>query len=57
MLFPLTVGLDMRPEKVWSMRRLIFGMESAQMLGTAALAAGYCVLAAGAPWKTAVLLG
>ena len=39
-----TVGLEMRPEKVWSMRRLIFGLGSAQMPATAAAPAalGYC---------------
>jgi Kef-type K+ transport system membrane component KefB len=40
-LFLFTVGLEMQPKKVWALRRLIFGLGSAQMLGTAALLAGY----------------
>ena len=35
-LFMFSVGLEMRPEKLWQMRRLIFGLGSAQMLLTAA---------------------
>ena len=29
-LFLFTVGLEMRPKKVWAMRRLIFGLGSAR---------------------------
>ena len=35
-LFLFSVGLEMRPEKLWQMRRLIFGLGSTQMLLTAA---------------------
>ena len=35
-LFMFSVGLEMRPEKLWQMRRLIFGLGSTQMLLTAA---------------------
>ncbi len=56
-LFLFTVGLEMRPEKVWSMRRLIFGLGTAQMLVTAALVAAYVMFAVGSRWETAVLLG
>lgn len=38
-LFMFTVGLELRPDKVWAMRRLIFGLGSAQMLITAAVLA------------------
>src|SRR5210317_422056 len=31
-LFMFTVGLEMRPQKVWAMRRQMFGLGSAQML-------------------------
>ena len=31
MLFLFTVGLEMRPEKVWAMRQLNFGLGSAQI--------------------------
>jgi glutathione-regulated potassium-efflux system protein KefB len=57
MLFLFTVGLEMRPEKVWSMRRLIFGLGSAQMLLTAALLAGYLILFMQVPWETATIVG
>ena len=56
-LFLFTVGLEMRPDKVWDMRRLIFGLGSAQMLATAALLAIYLVLFFHAPWGTAIILG
>ena len=47
----------MRPEKVWSMRRLIFGLGSAQMLLTAALLAAYVIVVPQAPWESATILG
>jgi monovalent cation:proton antiporter-2 (CPA2) family protein len=56
-LFMFTVGLEMRPRKVWSMRRLIFGLGSAQMLVTAAVLGAYLALVAGAPWATATIVG
>ena len=56
-LFLFTVGLEMRPEKVWAMRRLIFGLGSAQMLVTAALLAGYLIFVVHAPWETAIIVG
>jgi len=56
-LFLFTVGLEMRPEKVWAMRRLIFGLGSAQMLVTAALLAVYLIFFAHIPWEAATILG
>ena len=56
-LFLFTVGLEMRPEKIWSMRRLIFGLGSAQMLITAAVLVAYLVFLAQVPWATATILG
>jgi len=56
-LFMFTVGLEMRPEKVWAMRRLIFGLGSAQMLGTAALLAAYLIFFVQVPWETATIVG
>jgi len=56
-LFLFTVGLEMRPEKIWSMRRLIFGLGSAQMLITAAVLVAYLVFLAQLPWATATILG
>ena len=55
-LFMFTVGLEMRPQKVWSMRRLIFGLGSAQMLVTAILLAGYLAFIVHLPWQTAAIV-
>jgi glutathione-regulated potassium-efflux system protein KefB len=55
-LFMFTVGLEMRPGKVWAMRRLIFGLGSAQMLLTAAILAAYLVLAVQMRWESAVIV-
>ena len=56
-LFLFTVGLEMRPDKVWAMRRLIFGLGSAQMLISASFLAIYLVIFFHAPWATAIILG
>ena len=56
-LFMFSVGLEMRPEKLWQMRRLIFGLGSAQMLLTATVLAAYMILVLQAPWESATILG
>ena len=56
-LFMFTVGLELRPGKVWAMRRLIFGLGSAQMLVSAAALALYLVLLVGISWEAATLVG
>jgi len=56
-LFMFTVGLELRPRKVWAMRRLIFGLGSAQMLVSAAALALYLVLLVQIPWEAATLIG
>jgi glutathione-regulated potassium-efflux system protein KefB len=56
-LFMFTVGLEMRPEKVWAMRRLIFGLGSAQMLVTAAVTAAYLIFFVHVPWEAATIVG
>lgn len=56
-LFMFTVGLEMRPERVWSMRRQIFGLGSAQMLVTATLLAAYLIFFVQVPWETATIVG
>ncbi len=56
-LFMFTVGLEMRPERVWDMRRLIFGLGSAQMLLTAGLLAAYLMFFADLSWETATIVG
>jgi len=56
-MFLFTVGLEMRPGKVWSMRRLIFGLGSAQMLLTATFLAVYLVVFVNVSWETAIIVG
>ncbi len=56
-LFLFVVGLEMRPEKVWAMRRLLFGLGSLQMLATAAALAAYAGFVVGHSWQSAVVLG
>ncbi|MGB5201767.1 MAG: cation:proton antiporter, partial [Sedimenticolaceae bacterium] len=56
-LFMFTVGLEMRPEKVWKMRRLIFGLGSAQMLLTGGVLAAYLIIFRQAPWEAATIIG
>ena len=56
-LFLFTIGLEMRPEKMWSMRRLLFGLGSLQMLVTASVLGGYLLLFTDASWESAVIVG
>ena len=44
------VGLELQPSRLWSMRRPIFGLGTAQMLGCAALLWGVA-WALGMPWR------
>ena len=56
-LFLFTIGLEMRPEKMWSMRRLLFGLGSLQMLVTASVLGSYLLLFTDASWESAVIGG
>jgi glutathione-regulated potassium-efflux system protein KefB len=56
-LFLFTVGLEMLPRKVWAMRRLLFGLGSAQMLATAAILGAYLVFLVKVHWQTSIILG
>jgi len=55
--FMFTIGLEMRPEKMWSMRRLLFGLGSLQMLVTASVLGSYLLLFTDGSWKSAVIVG
>ena len=55
--FMFTIGLEMRPEKMWSMRRLLFGLGSLQMLVTASVLGSYLLLFTDASWESAVIGG
>jgi len=56
-LFLFVVGLEMRPKKVWAMRRLLFGLGSLQMLATAGVLAVYAGFVVGHSWQSAVIIG
>ena len=48
------VGLELQPGRLWSMRRPIFGLGTAQVVGCAALLGGVA-LAFGMPWRIALV--
>ncbi|MCW3474283.1 monovalent cation:proton antiporter-2 (CPA2) family protein [Limobrevibacterium gyesilva] len=50
------IGLEVRPARLWVMRRAVFGLGSAQVAATAAALAWIAHLG-GAPWAGAVVLG
>ena len=54
MLF--VIGLEVSPQRLWVMRRSVFGAGSLQMAGTAALIGG-AMLAFGLDWKAALIVG
>jgi monovalent cation:proton antiporter-2 (CPA2) family protein len=50
------IGLEVRPRRLWVMRRAVFGLGSAQVAITAAVLAGGG-WACGLPWASAIVLG
>lgn len=50
------VGLELEPQRLWSLRRPIFGWGSAQVLGCTALLTG-AAMAFGVGWQTALVAG
>lgn len=48
------VGLELEPQRLWNLRRPIFGWGSAQVLGCAALICAVA-MAAGVPWRVALV--
>lgn len=50
------IGLEVQPSMLWDMRKAIFGLGGAQVLGTA-LAIAAAALALGLPWQTALAVG
>jgi glutathione-regulated potassium-efflux system protein KefB len=52
------IGLEMQPGKLWSMRRAVFGLGSAQVLVTAAaIAAIMLAVVPAMSWETAIIIG
>ena len=56
-LFMFTVGLEMRPQKIWSMRVQIFGLGVGQVLLSALVLGLFFGLAFQLHWQSATLLG
>ena len=50
------VGLELRPELLWSLKKPIFGLGGLQVVGTSLVAAGVA-FACGVPWKIAIAIG
>src|SRR4029453_2108003 len=50
------IGLEMRPERLWSLRRVVFGLGSLQVVVTGLAIAAYASLTIES-WKGALLLG
>jgi glutathione-regulated potassium-efflux system ancillary protein KefC len=55
-LLLFVIGLEMRPEKLWSLRRVVFGLGSLQVVVTGLAIAAYASLIHES-WKGALLLG
>ena len=55
-LFLFVIGLELQPSRLWDLRRTVFGLGSAQVLGTGALLAGVGVVL-GLRLPTAVIAG
>ncbi|ACG76732.1 glutathione-regulated potassium efflux protein B [Phenylobacterium zucineum HLK1] len=53
-LFLFLIGLEMRPARLWSLRKEIFGLGATQVLACCALLSGIALLA-GLPWQAAVI--
>jgi len=49
------IGLEMQPKKLWSMRRLVFGLGTTQIIATGLLIAAYAGLFFS--WQDAIILG
>ena len=50
------VGLELEPQRLWNLRRPIFGWGSAQVMGCAAVLTGVAI-ACGVGWQTALVAG
>jgi len=55
-LLLFAIGLEMEPRRLWSMRRLVLGLGTLQLLVTGALLVGFIALR-GADWRASVLAG
>lgn len=56
-LFLFLIGLELEVSRLWAMRRDIFGVGTAQLLVTAALAMLFPLLVGGASWQASLVCG
>jgi glutathione-regulated potassium-efflux system ancillary protein KefC/glutathione-regulated potassium-efflux system protein KefB len=55
-LLLFVIGLELQPSRLWVLRRSVFGLGTAQVLGTTAII-GALTLAFGIPWQAALVVG
>jgi glutathione-regulated potassium-efflux system protein KefB len=55
-LFLFTIGLEMRPARIWALRRLMFGLGAVQFVATVAALLALIRLLSPFPWPTDVVL-
>jgi len=55
-LFLFIIGLEMQPKRLWSMRRLVFGLGSLQVILTGIVIGGYAFLI-DTKWQAALIVG
>jgi glutathione-regulated potassium-efflux system protein KefB len=55
MLF--VIGLELSPQRLWTLRRRVFGIGSLQVIATALLLGAACLLLPGTGWKLALIVG
>lgn len=56
-LLLFVIGLELQPKRLWQMRRLVFGLGSAQMLLTATLIATILHQFVGQTWEMSIIVG
>jgi glutathione-regulated potassium-efflux system protein KefB len=56
-LLLFVIGIELKPSRLWLMRRQVFGLGSSQVLLTGALLAGISLSVFGMPLRTAILVG
>ena len=56
-LLMFTIGLEMQPQKLWALRRFLFGLGPAQVFATGALLSAVLWFATGFQFNTVIVLG
>jgi len=56
-LLLFVIGIELKPSRLWEMRRLVFGLGSLQVLLTGAILGGVCFLFFDIPPRAAILIG